>query len=62
MLKQMKNKTCWKNNWTHAEKNWKNAGKKTCHNTVPPNKYTDSELFWENLTQYSILTLIEVQH
>ena len=58
MLKQMKNKTCWKNNWTNAEKNWKKA----CHNTVPPNKYTDSELFWENLTQYSILTLIEVQH
>ena len=29
-----------------------------CH----PNKYTDSELFWENLPQYSILTLIGVQH
>ena len=27
--------------------------------TIPthPNKYTGSELFWENLTQYSIPTL-----
>ena len=26
-----------------------------------PNNYTDSELFWKNLPQYSIPTLIEVQ-
>ena len=51
-----------KKNWTNAEKKRKNMDKKACHNTLPPNKYTDSELYWENLTQYSILTLIEVQH
>ena len=27
-----------------------------------PNNYTGSELFWENLTQYSIPTLIGTQH
>ena len=41
--------------------------KKTWHNSGPPwttptNKHTWSELFWENLTQYSIPTLIGTPH
>jgi hypothetical protein len=51
-------------NKNNAEpKNWPQKKKKQVA-TIPyhPNKHTDSELFWENLTHYSILTLIGVQH
>ena len=42
-------------------KHEKNAGKKLDPIPHHPNNYTDSELFWEYLPQYSIPTLIEVQ-
>jgi hypothetical protein len=54
------NKKCRKKTETNAgQKNWKNA-EKQWHIPYHPNKYTDSELFLENLTQYTIHTLIGV--
>jgi len=59
-----------KNHWKNVEKMQNAETMKKCRQKLDPipchpNNYTDSsdsELFWENLPQYSILTLIEVQH
>ena len=59
MLKKTKNAE--KTIGTNAEKNWKML-KKLDTIVYHPNNYTGSELFWENLTQYSIPTLIGTQH
>jgi hypothetical protein len=62
-------KKCWKN-WKMLKTTFKQCWTKLTKmlkkklDTIPdhPNNYTDSELFWKNLPQYSIPTLIRVPH
>jgi len=67
----LKNENTRKHAETKTDKNALKKLKNTAKNgirkkldAIPthPNKYTGSELFCENLTQYSIPTLIGVQH
>jgi hypothetical protein len=53
-MNKINKQTCWKKHGPREKKNDPIL--------YHPNKHTDSELFWENLPQYSILTLIGVQH